>query len=118
MNKELEGKMVEILKSFVKKYDGEGGFDWIACDDKGFKDASSRIAALMLEPLAVMADRKGCWIDTHNTRNLSKVVRINFYQQTIGDGRVIAPVEFRAKTYEQAESLAREYLEKLEDVKK
>ena len=86
-------------------------------DVKVVDEAASRIAALMPEPLAELADKKGCWLDTHNTRNLSVVVRINFYQQTIGAGRLIEPVEFRAKTYEQAESAAREYLEKMEDVK-
>ena len=62
------------------------------------------------EPLAVIADRKGVYITIqgpdYNKSAWFVVLRGADHS------------EFRGKTYEQAESLAREYLEKMEDVKK
>ena len=68
------------------------------------------------EPLAVLAERHNCWIDTHQNRNLSKRIILLFYQQTT-NGPIQEPVEFRGKTYAECESKAREYIMSLEDKK-
>ena len=103
MNKELEGKIVEIIKDCVyeDRYREQYGAD----------EAASRIAALMPEPLAVLADRK------------NQIMRISHYADRwiIDFGYKYGRLEWErgadCDTYPAAEQAAREYLEKLEDVK-
>ena len=94
MNKELEGKIVDIM---VKS--------------NSLDEAASSIAALMPEPLAVLADRK------------NQIMRISHYADRwiIDFGYKYGRLEWErgadCDTYPAAEQAAREYLEKLEDVK-
>ena len=99
MNKELEGKIVDIM---VKS--------------NSLDEAASGIAALMPEPLAVIAAR----MDYNFVAVFPPLfgTRKEWVIELDDDRCVKAIVEFKAPTYEQAESLAREYLEKMEDVKK
>ena len=91
MNKELEGKIVDIM---VKS--------------NSLDEAASSIAAIMPEPLAVLADRKGVVGSIHISE------RPSGWRIEISRSKV--PV-FMGPTYPAAEQAAREYLEKLEDVK-
>ena len=109
MNKELEGKIVEIIKDCVyeDRYREQYGAD----------EAASRIAALMPEPLAVLADRKGMYIRA--IRHYPDAGQWAIYIQELSIWMTSANygVEYTGETYAAAEQAAREYLEKMEDVK-
>ena len=122
MNKELEGKIKQIVGEAV----GYGSLCWEPRPvgvfnsteaSKAVDEAVSSIAALMPEPLAVLADRKGKVVVSFISRLEPKECWVcdirgwqTFNEKPYG-------VQFSADTYEQAESLAREYLEKMEDGK-
>ena len=75
---------------------------------------SEAILAEMDEPLWELADRKNCWIETNQNRNLSKRIMVYYNQQVTGLDHV-DPKEFRAPTYAAAEAKAREFLATLPD---
>ena len=72
-------------------------------------------AALMPEPLAKLAARKGWWLA--RAREFPDRWVLNFDSLSFSPVPIQLEKPIVAHTYEQAESLAREYLEKLEDVK-
>ena len=113
MNKELEGKIIGVLESFVNKYDGEGGFDWISCGDNGFNEAASRIAALMPEPKPHII----CLAEAHHYRLRPAMTAKAWIISLVRRGDRKDKHVFSGETFWEAERKAREYLEKMEDVK-
>ena len=113
MNKELEGKILEIMERDLEACiaTNKDGGRYLMVVPYFMEIAASRIAALMPEPLAVLADRK------------NQIMRISHYADRwiIDFGYKYGRLEWErgadCDTYPAAEQAAREYLEKLEDVK-
>ena len=36
----------KIIKVFINKHDGEGGFDWVGCDDNEFTDIAKSVLSI------------------------------------------------------------------------
>ena len=118
MNKELEGKIKQIVGEAV----GYGSLCWEPRPvgvfnsteaSKAADEAASRIAALMPEPLAVLADRKGYWFLT--------LPPYPKYNQPKWEISLAISREYKGvysaigDTYPAAEQAARRYLESLPD---
>ena len=105
MNKELEGKIVEIIKDCVyeDRYREQYGAD----------EAASRIAALMPEPKPHII----CLAEAHHYRLRPAMTAKAWIISLVRRGDRKDKHVFSGETFWEAERKAREYLEKMEDVK-